>query len=524
MALPKEPRQKMINLMYLVLTALLALNVSAEILNAFKTINRSLESTNTTVNTSTSNVMLSFADKLKEPESAAKAAKWYPKAEQAVAMSKDMFDYIEGLKKQILKNAGFDPSKKKDGQPDSTFKEDNQDIATHYMIEEGKGKELLAKLENYKKNMIALGAAGAADSVANLTNEISTFMKQIDLGVPPTKAGVKDWQNAYFHMVPTVAAITILSKFQNDVRTAENRTVTLFHEQVGKVQVRYDKFAAIVGQNSNYIMPGQEIEINAGVGAFSSAAKPSITINGASAPLDMTTGQATMKVQGGGLGKHSVPVTIRFMDQDGKEQVVTKNVEYTVGQANASIALDKMNVLYIGVDNPVTIAASGGGDDRIAATIIGGGGSISKVSAGKYIVRVNSVTDDAKIQVSVDGKMAGISQFRVRTIPTPTATIGGAASGDNVNAGTIRAQAGVGAYIKDFPFELKYTVTSFTLTADTEDGDIAEAPCTGNQFSPKARQILQGLTAGRTITIDNIRAQGPDGVTRKLPSLVYYIK
>ncbi|RYY40167.1 MAG: gliding motility protein GldM [Chitinophagaceae bacterium] len=523
MALPKEPRQKMINLMYLVLTALLALNVSAEILNAFKTINRSLESTNSTVDASTDNVMKSFQTKLTENESRAKAEKWYPKAEQAVALSKEIFNYIEAQKKQILKNAGFDPTRMKDGKPDSTFKEDNQDVATHYMIEEGKGKELLAKLENYKKQMIALGGAAAGDSMTNLTKDIEGYMKQIDLTVPPTKAGVKDWQNAYFHMVPTVAAITILSKFQNDVRTAENRTVTLFHEQVGKVQVRYDKFAAIVGQNSNYIMPGQEIEINAGVGAFSSAAKPSISINGTNAPLG-EDGQAKLKVQGGGLGKHSVPVTIRFMDQDGKEQVVTKNVEYTVGQANASIALDKMNVLYIGVDNPVTIAASGGGDDRIQANIIGGGGSISKVSAGKYIVRVNSVTDDAKIQVSVDGKVAGVSQFRVRTIPTPTATIGGAASGDNVNAGTIRAQAGVGAYIKDFPFELKYTVTSFTLTADTEDGDIAEAACTGNQFSPKARQILQGLTAGRTITIDAIRAQGPDGVTRKLPSLVYYIK
>ncbi|RYD89458.1 MAG: gliding motility protein GldM, partial [Sphingobacteriales bacterium] len=400
------------------------------------------------INTSTSNVMLSFADKLKEPESAAKAAKWYPKAEQAVAMSKEMFDYIEGLKQQILKNAGFDPTRKKDGQPDSTYKEDNQDVATHYMIEQGKGKELLAKLENYKKQMIALGASGAADSVANVSKDIEGYMKQVDLSVPPTKAGAKDWQNAYFHMVPTVAAITILSKFQNDVRTAENRTVTLFHEQVGKVQVRYDKFAAIVGQNSNYIMPGQEIEINAGVGAFSSAAKPSISINGQGAPLG-EDGQAKLKIQGGGLGKHSVPVTIRFMDQDGKEQVVTKNVEYTVGQANASIALDKMNVLYIGVDNPVTIAASGGGDDRIQAQIIGGGGNISKVSAGKYIVRVSSVTDNAKIQVSVDGKVAGVSEFRVRTIPTPTATVGGYASGDNVNAGTFRAQAGVGAYIKD---------------------------------------------------------------------------
>ncbi|RYZ24358.1 MAG: gliding motility protein GldM [Chitinophagaceae bacterium] len=513
MALPKEPRQKMINLMYLVLTALLALNVSAEILNAFKTVERSLSQTNRTLNESTNTIMGSFEDKLKESETAQKAAIWYPKAQQAVALSKGLFDYIDQAKAQILKNADFDPVRKKG---DSTYKEDNQDVATHYMIEERKGQELYNKLQEYKRQMVALGA-GAPEIQA----QIDGFLKQVNLEVPKTKAGAKDWQTAYFHMVPTVAAITILSKFQNDIRTTENRTVALFHEQVGKVAVRYDKFAAIVGQNTNYVMPGQEVEISAGVGAFSSAAKPTITIAGQNAPLG-AEGQAMLKVPGGGLGKHSVPVVISFMDQDGKMQTVNKTVEYTVGQANASIALDKMNVLYIGVDNPVTIAASGGGDDRIAASI--SNGTITKTAAGKYTVRVNTQSDDTKITVSVDGKVAGVSSFRVRNIPDPIAQVGSYPSGENVNAGAFKAQAGVAAYIKDFPFDIKYQVTSFTLTADNAEGDIEEAPCTGNTWSPKAQSIIRGLSSGRTVTIDGIRAIGPDGRTRKLPSLVYYIK
>jgi gliding motility-associated protein GldM len=522
MALPKEPRQKMINLMYLVLTALLALNVSAEILNAFKTVERSLSETNKTLAVSTKTVMSSFEEKLSDPKTHDKAAQWYPKAQTAAGASRGLFEYIEGLKQQILKNAGFDPTRKKDGQPDSTYKEDNQDVATHYMIEEGKGKELFNRLAAYREQMVALGKS-SGDSTKDLSKDIAELVKQINLETPRTKAGAKDWQTAYFHMVPTVAAITILSKFQNDIRTTENRVVSLLHEQVGKVEVRYDKFAAIVGQNTNYVMPGQEIEINAGVGAFSSAAAPSITINGQGAPLG-PDGQAKLKVQGGGLGKHTVPVVISFKDQDGIMQTVRKDVEYTVGQANASIALDKMNVLYIGVDNPVTVAASGGGDDRIQASIAGGGGSMTKVGPGKYTVRVNSVTDDAKISVTVDGKVAGVSQFRVRTIPDPIAIVGPYVSGDNVPAGGFRAQAGVGAFIKDFPFDLKYQVVSFTLTADNAEGDIEEAPCTGNTWSPKAAQIIRGLSSGRTLTIDAIRAMGPDGRTRKLPSLVYYIK
>jgi gliding motility-associated protein GldM len=232
-----------------------------------------------------------------------------------------------------------------------------------------------------------------------------------------------------------------------------------------------------------------------------------------------------LKLAGGGIGKHTIPVHIVYKDQEGKEQVIDKTIEYTVGQANASIALDKMNVLYIGVDNPVTIAASGGGDDKVQVGISGGGGSINRVGAGKYVVRVNSVTDDAKITVSVDGKVAGVSQFRVRTIPDPVATIGGYASGDNINAGAFKAQAGVGAYIKDFPFDLKYGVTSFSITIDNDEGDVETADCTGNTWNGKAQSMISRLVKpGRLVTVDGIRATGPDGRSRKLPSLVYYIK
>jgi gliding motility-associated protein GldM len=507
----------MINLMYLVLTALLALNVSAEILNAFKTVDNSLIATNKTINNSTETIMASFEEKLKEPESAAKAQEWMPKAQQAVTLTKGLNDYIQGLKQDILKGAGFDPAKN----GDSTFKEDNQDVATRIMVEEGKGKELYNRLAQYKQQMAAIAP--------NLTNQINNYMQQIDLRVPERKgghgssSGNETWEGAYFRMVPTVAALTMLSKFQNDVKTSENKVVSLFHEQVGQVKVRYNQFAAIVGQSSNYLMPGQELTINAGVGAFSTDAKPQISIGGVSVPVN-AEGVAEWKTTASAIGTRQVPVNIQYMDQDGNVKTISKTITYTVGQANASIALDKMNVLYIGVDNPVSIAASGGGDDKVQASISGGGGSLVKVGPGKYVARVNSVTDDCRITVSVDGKVAGASAFRVRTIPDPVATVGNYPSGANINAGAFKAQVGVGAFIKDFPFELKYTVVGFTITADNAEGDIEDGTVTGNTFSGRAAQIVKGLAPGRTVTIDDIRAQGPDGRTRKLPSLVYYIK
>ncbi|MEO7924028.1 MAG: gliding motility protein GldM [Chitinophagaceae bacterium] len=511
MSLPKEPRQKMINIMYLVLTALLALNVSSEILNAFKTVNRSLENSNITVNQSTVTIMGSLKEKLSKPETAERAAIWYPKADSAVNMSTVVYNYIKGLKDKILTLAGGKP-----GDPTVAFKEDNLDIVTKLMVKQGEGKKLLAMLTKYKSDILSIHP--------DIRTEFEKSLN-VDVTNPPGMDGkTKAWEVAYFNMVPTVAGLTILSKFQNDIKTAENKVVAFLHNKVGTVEVVFDSYAAIVGQNSNYLMPGQELEIKAGVGAFSKAAKPTITIGGTNVPIG-EEGFALYKTQAGGVGSRTIPVTIRYFNQTtGKEEEKKVDVEYTVGSANASIALDKMNVLYIGVDNPVTIAASGGGDDKVQATLSGGGGSLSRIGPGKYIARVNSITDDARITVNVEGKVAGAAQFRVRTIPEAQAYVGGQPSGANIAAGAFKAQGGVGAGIKNFPFELSYDVVSFTFTCDTDD-DIVSVPSSGAAFSGAVRSAINThVQAGRMVTIDNIRVKGPDGRTTTAPSLVYYIK
>ncbi|MEI9809728.1 MAG: hypothetical protein WDO16_18730 [Bacteroidota bacterium] len=254
MSLPREPRQKMINMMYLVLTALLALNVSSEILNAFKTVNKSLETTNTTVNKSTEQILASLKDKLTDPSKAAKAQIWYPKAQQVQTLSKAVVVKIQELKDRILREAGGDPANL-----EQKFKEDNLDIATRIMVEKGEGPKLLAMLTDYKKSV--LGIDPSIDSAFK-----DVLPVNLEKPISKNRAG-KTWEGAYFHMVPTVAALTILSKFQNDIKTSENSVVQFCHNKVGEVVVRFDTYAAIVGQNSNYLMPGQDLEITAGVGA-----------------------------------------------------------------------------------------------------------------------------------------------------------------------------------------------------------------------------------------------------------------
>ena len=195
MALPREPRQKMINMMYLVLTALLALNVSSEILNAFKTVNRSLENTNSQVDKSTGTIMKSLQEKTTKPETAERANIWLPKANNVVSISKKLYDYIGGLKTQILNDAGGVGKK-----------EDNLEIVTNLMVKKGEGKKLLAMLNQYKNDILGVDPAIKAEFENSL---------QIDVTNPPGRDGkTKPWEIAYFNMVPTVAGLTILSKFQ----------------------------------------------------------------------------------------------------------------------------------------------------------------------------------------------------------------------------------------------------------------------------------------------------------------------
>ena len=515
MSLPREPRQKMINMMYLVLTALLALNVSSEILNAFKTVNNSLQKTNEVITASTNDVMTSLQAKLADAGTAEKAKIWYPKAQQVQAYSKSMYDLIDDLKKKISTGAKYDPTSDKDKGVD------NLDVTTRVMVEKGDGKVLKQKLEEYKKNIVSELEKNIQDKDLLKTIQNFTSSLPVNTDMPKTKnKSNRTWEAAYFHMVPTIAALTILSKFQNDVKTEENKVVTFCHEQVGKVEFRFNQYEAIVGQNSNVLLAGQELEIHAGLAAMNSDQKPIVTIGGATVPVD-DKGLAVWKQKVGSSGK--IPVKVSYRDQEGQLKDKIVEVEYTVGQSSAAVQLDKMNVLFIGVENPVTISGSGSVQD-ISATISGGGGSFSGGSGAHRTVRVSQETDECVITVRTpDGKTTPV-RFRVRSIPDPTPMIGTYESGD-IPASYFKSQAGVRAFVKNFFYETQFNVTSFRITGDGAgfDDGILEANNTGAVWS-EARNIVNKCRAGSYIYIDNIYAVGPDGRRRKLTPLIYNLK
>lgn len=503
MALPKEPRQKMINVMYLVLTALLALNVSAEILNAFRTVNASLANANDIIELKNKGLFGSFQRKVEDPKTAEKAKVWQAKALQAKSYADDLYTYIESLKTEVMEASGQTAT--------TQYKEDDLNSATRILVEGKKGKELYNRLQQYKANLLNIDPAIKRSFESTLP---------IDLSLPKSNnEASKDWEAAYFRMTPAIASITMLSKFQNDVRNSEAQVVDFCHQQVGAVEIVYDEFQAFAGTNSQYLMPGQELVITAGVGAFSKSAKPTITVDGSGMALN-PQGVAEYKTTVGAPGTYSKKIRISFIKPDGTPSSLEKVVEYTVGSpTGASVSADAVKVLYIGLENPLTITGGTGGAEKTNATI--DNGNLRSTGGGKYIATV-STPGKATINVSVDGKVTPF-EFRVKRVPDPTAMIG-ASSGGRIATNAMKAQQGVRADLKDFVFEgVKFDIVSFVFYA-TGNG-FQEGPGvsqnSGAYFNSESKRLLERCKPGSTVVIDEIRAKGPGGDVRVLPPMAF---
>lgn len=507
MALPKEPRQKMINLMYLVLTALLALNVSNEILNAFKVVDASLQSSNGVIKNSNNIILSSLSEQGKKPELAAKVAIWEPRAKQALTLANDLAANIEMLKEQLKKESGL----QKGENGEDVYKEDDLEAPTRLFGATGKGEgpKLQAALQKFLTDLKAIVPA------ADIKKPLPDF--PIDVSVPKTQnKNIKTWSDAYFHMTPTVAAITILSKFQNDVLRSGNMMAQYCQDQIGKVEVVYDKFEILTSQSSNYLLPGQPLEIKAGIGTFSSAAKPTVSINGVSLAVN-DSGFARYNTTVSSSG--SIPVTVSFKDPNtGEIQTKSTTVKYTVGQpSGASIFLEKMNVMYVGVDNPVTISTGSGKRENAKVTFTGG--SISG-SGDRYIVKPTQ-TGPATLTISVDGKTFPFP-IRVKLLPDPVPMVG-TLSGGKMPAAQFKAMGGVRAALKDSEFDAPFAVVSYTL-AGNGNGFAQYTPVniTGAQWGSNA--VISQCKPGSTVFIDDIIARGPDGKNRKLPSIAFQLQ
>jgi gliding motility-associated protein GldM len=278
--------------------------------------------------------------------------------------------------------------------------------------------------------------------------------------------------------------------------------VSYAHSKLGEVIVKFDKTGVLVGQSSNYVMPGEEITVTAGIGAYSSAAAPQISIGGAGVPV--IDGQGTYKFQATGGGAQKKTVTIRYKDQDGNEKTESKDVEYTVGTpGGAAVMLDKMNVFYIGVDNPITVGSPTGWDKTNVAM---SGGTISGTGS-KRTVRVSAL-GNASITVTADGKPSTFA-FRVKKIPSPAFKIG--SGRPRVPVVEFKNQQYCRAELENFDFDLKFSVVSATVYFNGAGfNGVQQGTISGGDLGP-IKALMAKCLPGSSVTFDNVKVSGPDG-------------
>lgn len=511
MSLPKEPRQLMINLMYLVLTAMLALNVSSEILHAFRTINQSITASNAAIVGKNKELYASFEENENMAGQRERVKPYNDKAKQAKAAAEDVIKYLDNWQSRIIEESG---GREENGQ---IKREDNIDASTLLLVERKGGDSLKSRLEAYRNTLLNLLDA----------NDKAVLDKQMPITAtiqPPAKSDNNpqgDWATGNFYNMPTMAVITLMSKFQNDVRNSEALVVNQLFSEAASKQVRFDAFQAIAVPKTSYALVGQKVEASILLAAYNTSVNPTVSSSGGRV-TKVEQGVASWETQAAGTGLQTVKGTVTI-NMNG--QAITKPYEfqYMVGSTGASMQLDKMNVFYIGVPNPITVTAAGYSLEDVSVSIPGA--TITPGDAkGKYNVQM---TTPGKITAVINAKTAdgvkqvGAQEIRVKYIPDPVGKVGGK-SGGVMPSNIFKAQIGIVAALENFDFDTRFIVTSFDFSMLPKRGELI-GPFTVN--SPKFdanKQVTDAISRakpGDKIFLENIRAVGPDKKGRALNTI-----
>ena len=498
----------MINLMYLVLTAMLALNITKEVLDAFSTINTSIETSNEGIGDKNKRMYTAFqhiADK--RPELKAKADSLYRIAEVIRTESQSMDDKLAKWKDQIVTTAGGWVT-------ESGVKRiklmDDIDMATRIFVEEKNGDLVKKQLEDYINTMVAkVPQDQQADLRKSLPLKINAIEKS-DLN----PGG--DWSFGTFHNIPVIAAVTLFSKWQSDVKNSESVMIEHLMAQVGdeafdSTIYKIDGLMAVAVPSTNYALAGDEITANIALASYSKSANPIVTSNVGGATVK--DGVGVIKFRANGTGVQTVRGTISLTVK-GKTETQPWSFNYTVGTAGASLQLDKMNVMYIGLDNPVTLSASGYNIEDVSWDMPGA--TITKVGAGKFTVKVTTpnnkgvdYTISARNKAGQVVKVGG-GQMRIRTVPNPVVKFAGKTGSITIPVNQAKAQLGLIAELENFIYDYRFLVHSFRMVRiakGSEEEQVADV--VGASFSGAAKNLIAASKAGDTWYFEGIKVVGP---------------
>lgn len=505
----ETPRQKMIGMMYLVLTAMLALNVSSDVLNAFSKVQAGLTQTVINYEKKNNQVYADFDNSFTLNES--KVKPWRDKALNVRSKSNDLYDFIEELKWEVVR--------KGDGEEadiNNIIAKDNQDVAAEVMITFGKAKILKDKIIKYKEYLLSL----VCDKNPVLCKSIKVNLNTID---PPVVDGeIQTWASANFEHMPLAAVVTLMTKLQVDVRNAESDVISHLFKNIDKGSFKFNSISAHVLPESRYILKGGKYTSRILLAAIDTTQRPVVEINGLK--VHKHKGDASLyEVNCNTVGVHKWKGVVKYTTPTGETKEYPIEDEYIVASPSVVVSPLKMNVFYLGVENPVRISVPGIASENIQARVTNG----SIVKRGKdYIVMPKKSGKSCNITVCVKSKnkLSEVEtlKFRVKTVPDPVAKIA-SKKGGSITKSLLSASWGVSASLDEFDFDMKFKVIGFNLYTIGGGGYVKEASSNSARFTKSQKQIISNVKRGQRVIIDNIKAKGPDGRIRKLQSVTFKI-
>ncbi len=506
-------RQKMINLMYLVFIAMVALNVSSEVLSGFVLVERSLTHTIEGAQQSNDNIMKGLSTAYAKNPS--KAEPWYRKGLALTAYADSLYNEIDQLRLLIAQEADG-----KDANPNDVARKDDMNAPTTVMLNPltrrgAKLRESIDAFRTYTTQMVR------SDSRREHISEM----------LSTESAGGLSWEQQIFENIPTIASLTMLTKLQSDIRSVEGDVLNDLVQNIDSGDLRVNKIAAQVIPRSQLVMQGSQYEASIVLSSYDSTRVPKIVVNGTTLP---ESAGGIYRVTTSKAGTFPISGYIETELPDGTAVKQPFQSEYYVTEPFATVAPTMMNVLYAGINNPISIAVPGVPSQNVTATMTNG--TLTRQGNG-WVAKPAKIGTPAVITVmakQADGRTTKMAEtsLRVRALPDPLPYIqytdaNGATKrfkGGRIAKRDLLTANGIGAAIDDDLLDVPYQVVRFQLLFFDSVGGVIPEVSNGPTFSTRQRDKIRNMAKGKRFFVSEVTARGPDGIERQIPAIEVIVR
>ena len=557
----ETPRQKMIGMMYLVYTALLAMNVSKDILDAFDTVNTGVQTTNITLAQQIDQKYAAFEEQYGLDEE--KVGPYWEQAQALRAEADELINYVEALKWDLVKKVeektpavaltegllksadtvGMNGRKIYNINTAKVKSRDNYNKPTEYMMgnPEGNGVafELSQKIKRFRAEVVKAMGLEHAHEIGLITDSIygpkkfvmeqtglaesalkklpvegDFYAAKMDYDPSANDAIQKGWEYHNFHHTVLVADVTLLNKIISEAQTAELDAVTDLMSDIHATDFTFDEIGAKVFAESGYLLSGQTYKAQAMVTAWkNSQLKARVKLDGGAEKEYISNAQGVIPLEWNvGVGSHSYTGIIDMLNPSTNQmEEYPFQGSFVVAPPAVSVSATKMNVVYRGIDNPIAVGGGVGGEISANAS----SGTLTRTGNGTYNLRPGEA-NEVTISVSSQGSSLGSMKFRVKDLPKPTALIRNVVNGQ-VSKSALQAAGRVEAEMKDFDFDgVHYDVVGYTFRYKTKSGTTKEAKANAGGFTDEIRTAISQSNVGDMFVFTAIQVRGNDGKTKTL--------